>query len=72
MQKEIFKNLTYDVRMTSLLKQWEILTSRKPDKNIYYSKGNDESFLKMLPFCLPIGSLSPNLAKVLKFVSCCY
>ena len=26
------KNLTYDITMTSLLKQWEIRTSAKPDK----------------------------------------
>ena len=45
--KEIFKNVTYDVTMTSLLKQWENSDLRKTRRIIYRSKGNDESFPKM-------------------------
>ena len=45
--KEIFKNMTYDVTMTSLLKQWQNLDLRETRQIIYHSKGNDESFPKM-------------------------
>ena len=45
--KENFKNLTYDVTMTSLLKQWENSDLRETRQIIYHSKGNDESFPKM-------------------------
>ena len=45
--KRNFQNMTYDVTMTSLLKQWE--NSELPETRpiIYLSKGNDESFPKM-------------------------
>ena len=42
-----FEELTYDVTMTSLLKQWENSDLRETRKVIYHSKGNDESFPKM-------------------------
>ena len=47
MQKEILKNRTYDVTMTSLLKQWENSNLRESRQIKYRSKGNDESFPKM-------------------------
>ena len=43
----LLKNMTYDVRMTSLLKQLENLDHRDTRQIIYHSKGNDESFPKM-------------------------
>ena len=46
-QKEIFRNMTHDVTMTSLLKQWENSDLRETGQIIYRSKGNDESFPKM-------------------------
>ena len=46
-QKEISKNLTSDVTVTSFLKQWEDLDLRETRQVIYHLKGNDESFLKM-------------------------
>ena len=45
--KRNFKNMTYDVTMTSLLKQWENSDLRETRQIIYHSKCNDESFLKM-------------------------
>ena len=39
--------MTYDVTMTSLLKQWENLDLRETRQIIYHSKGNDENFPKM-------------------------
>ena len=45
--KRKFRNLAYDVTMTSLLKQWENLDFRKTRKIGYRLKGNDESFPKM-------------------------
>ena len=45
--KKIFKNMTYEVIMTSLLKQWENSDLRETRQMIYYSKRNDESFPKM-------------------------
>ena len=47
MQKEIFTNMTYDVTMTSLLKQWQNSDLRETKQIIDLSKENDESFLKM-------------------------
>ena len=44
-QKEIVKNMTYDVPMTSLLKTMRKFGSPRNQTN--YSKGNDESFPKM-------------------------
>ena len=42
------KNLTYGLRMTSLLKQWGNSDLRETGEIIYQSKGNgDESFQKM-------------------------
>ena len=38
--------MTYDVTMTSLLKQLENSDLRKTRQIIYHSKGNDESFQK--------------------------
>ena len=58
--KEIFKNLTYDVTMTSLLKQWQISDLRETKKILYYSKRNDESFPKM-QFFIEIESLNQKL-----------
>ena len=46
-QKEILKNFTYDVTITSLLKQWENSDLRETRQIIYHSKGNDKSFPKM-------------------------
>ena len=46
-QKEIFKNMTYDVTMTSLLKQWQNSDRRETREIIHHSKGNGESFPKM-------------------------
>ena len=45
--KGIFKKLTYDVTMTSLLKQWENSDLRETRQIIHHSKGDDESFPKM-------------------------
>ena len=45
--KEIFKNMTHDVTMTSLLKQWENSDLHETRQIKYHSKGNDESFPKM-------------------------
>ena len=45
--KRNFQNMTYDVTMTSLLKQLENSDLRKTRQIIYHSKGNDESFPKM-------------------------
>ena len=45
--KGIFKNLTYDVTMTSLIKQWENSNLLEINQVIYHSKGYDESFPKM-------------------------
>ena len=45
--KRNFKNMTYDVTMTSLLKQRENSDLREARQIIYHSKGNDESFPKM-------------------------
>ena len=39
--------MTYDVTMTSLLKQWENSDLRKTRQIIYHSKGNDENLSKM-------------------------
>ena len=39
--------MTYDVTMTSLLKQWENLDLCETKQIIYHSNGNDESFPKM-------------------------
>ena len=39
--------MTYDVTMTSLLKQWENSDLRETKQIIYQSQGNDESFPKM-------------------------
>ena len=46
-QKEMFRNLTFDVTMTSLLKQWENSELRETRQMIHHSKANDESFPKM-------------------------
>ena len=46
-QKEKFRNFTYDVTMTSLLKQWEHSDLRETRQIIYHLKGNDESFPKI-------------------------
>ena len=43
----IFRNLTYDATMTSLLKTVGNLDLHETRQIIYHSKGNDESFLKM-------------------------
>ena len=45
--KEIFRNMTYGVTVTSLLKQWENSHLRETKQIIYQSKSNDESFPKM-------------------------
>ena len=42
-----FRNMTYDVTMASLLKQWQNSDLRETRQIIYHSKGNDESFTKM-------------------------
>ena len=42
-----FKNKTYDVTMTSLLKQWQNSDLIETRQIIYHAKGNDESFPKM-------------------------
>ena len=47
MQNKNFRNLTYDVTMTSLLKQWENWDLLETGQIIYHSKGNNESFPKM-------------------------
>ena len=39
--------MTYDVTMTSLLKQWQNSDLHETRQIMYHSKGNDESFLKM-------------------------
>ena len=39
--------MTYDVTMTSLLKQWQNSDLGETRQIIYRSKGNDESFPKM-------------------------
>ena len=41
------KNLTYDVTMTSSLKQWENSDHDETMQIIYHLKGNDESSSKM-------------------------
>ena len=46
--KKIFRSITYDVTMTSLLKQWENQDLRETRQIICDSTGNDESFPKML------------------------
>ena len=45
--KRNFKNMTYDVTMTSLLKTMANLDLRETRQIIYHSKGNDESFPTM-------------------------
>ena len=45
--KRNFQNMTYDVAMTSLLKQWQNSNLREAKQIIYHSKGNDVSFPKM-------------------------
>ena len=45
--KRNFQNMTYDVTMTSLLKQWQNSDLRETRQIIYYSKGNDDNFPKM-------------------------
>ena len=45
--KEIFRNLSYDVTMTSLPKQYKNLDRYEAKQIIHHSKGNDESFPKM-------------------------
>ena len=47
MQKEIFRNLTSNVTMTLLLKQWGKFGLRETRQIIYHLKGYDESFPKM-------------------------
>ena len=42
--------MTYDVTMTSLLKQWENLDLLETRKTIYHLKGNDESSPKKVFF----------------------
>ena len=42
-----FKNLTYDVTMPLLLKQWEHSDLLETKQILYHSKANDESFPKM-------------------------
>ena len=42
-----FKNMRYDVTMTSLIKQWENSDLRETRQIIYHSKGIDETFPKM-------------------------
>ena len=39
--------MTYDVKITSLLKQWENSDLRETRQIINHSKANDESFPKM-------------------------
>ena len=39
--------MTYDITMTSLLKEWENSDLRQTKQIIHHSKGNDESFPKM-------------------------
>ena len=39
--------MTYEVTMTSFLKQWENSDLRKIRQIIYHSEGKDESFPKM-------------------------
>ena len=44
MDKEIFRNLSGDVTITPLLKQWENLDLLEAKQIIHHSKGNDEIF----------------------------
>ena len=44
---KIFRNLTYDVIMMSLLKTEDNSDLRETRQIIHHSKGNDESFPKM-------------------------
>ena len=48
--KEIFKSMTFDVTMESLLKQWEIRTSAKPDKLYIIRKLIMRAFRKCIFF----------------------
>ena len=45
--KRFFQNMTYDVTMTSLLKQWQNWDLRETRQIICHSEGNDKSFPKM-------------------------
>ena len=45
--KKSYKSMTYDITMTSLLKQCQNSDLREIKEIIHHSKGNDESFPKI-------------------------
>ena len=63
--------MTYDVTMTSLLKQWQNSDLRETRKIKYHSKGNDESFPQM-HFVLKLSQwikIYGHLSKILAYFS---
>ena len=66
--------MTYDVTMSSLIKQWKNLDLRETRQTIYYSKGSDESFpklsflLKLSDWIRSYGHLNKILAYLSQFL----